>query len=97
MKMRTLSNYCLDLRFQRPRVEQIKGAMMSLAFKEGLKIPPAALNEIILASNHDIRQVGWNCVKFWKAWRGWDRPAIHSDFICMIQTFFLKLSEIQMI
>ncbi|KAK3793019.1 hypothetical protein RRG08_060532, partial [Elysia crispata] len=24
MKMRTLSNYCLDLRFQRPRVEQSK-------------------------------------------------------------------------
>ncbi|GFS27534.1 replication factor C subunit 1 [Elysia marginata] len=66
MKMRTLSNYCLDLRFQRPRVEQIKGAMMSLAFKEGLKIPPAALNEIILASNHDIRQVIHN-MSMWSA------------------------------
>jgi hypothetical protein len=31
---------------------------MSIAFKEGLKIPPPALNEIILASNHDVRQVG---------------------------------------
>ncbi len=31
--------------------------MMSLSFKEGLKIPPPALNEIILASNQDIRQV----------------------------------------
>ncbi|CAL1548583.1 unnamed protein product [Lymnaea stagnalis] len=66
MKMRTLSNYCLDLRFQRPRVEQIKGAMMSLAFKEGLKIPPAALNEIILASNHDIRQIIHN-MSMWSA------------------------------
>ncbi|KAK3758134.1 hypothetical protein RRG08_053777, partial [Elysia crispata] len=66
MKMRTLSNHCLDLRFQRPRVEQIKGAMMSLAFKEGLKIPPAALNEIILASNHDIRQVIHN-MSVWSA------------------------------
>ncbi|XP_059158206.1 replication factor C subunit 1-like [Physella acuta] len=57
VKMRSLSNYCLDLRFTRPKVEQIKGAMMSLAFKEGVKVPPAALNEIILASNHDIRQI----------------------------------------
>ncbi|NXL95687.1 RFC1 factor, partial [Alectura lathami] len=56
-KIRSLVHYCLDLRFQRPRVEQIKGAMMSIAFKEGLKIPPPAMNEIILAANQDIRQV----------------------------------------
>ena len=31
--------------------------MMSVAFKEGLKIPPPAMNEIILAANQDIRQV----------------------------------------
>lgn len=30
---------------------------MSLAYKEGIKIPPPALNEIILASNQDVRQV----------------------------------------
>ena len=30
---------------------------MSIAFKEGLKIPPPAMNEVIVASNHDIRQV----------------------------------------
>ncbi|OXB67937.1 hypothetical protein ASZ78_005605 [Callipepla squamata] len=35
----------------------IQGAMMSIAFKEGLKIPPPAMNEIILAANQDIRQV----------------------------------------
>ncbi|OWF54886.1 Replication factor C subunit 1 [Mizuhopecten yessoensis] len=65
-KMRTLSNYCFDLRFQRPRVEQIKAAMMSIAFKEGLKIPPPALNEIILAANHDVRQVIHN-ISMWTA------------------------------
>ncbi|KAG7270436.1 hypothetical protein CRUP_022380 [Coryphaenoides rupestris] len=47
-KIRSLANYCFDLRFPRPRVDQIK---------EGLKIPPPALNEIILASNQDVRQV----------------------------------------
>ena len=31
--------------------------MMSMAYKEGLKIPPGALNEIILAANQDVRQV----------------------------------------
>ncbi|XP_061438963.1 replication factor C subunit 1 isoform X2 [Rhineura floridana] len=56
-KIRSLVHYCFDLRFHRPRVEQIKGSMMSIAFKEGLKIPPPAMNEIILAANQDIRQV----------------------------------------
>ncbi|GAB1600582.1 replication factor C subunit 1-like [Argonauta hians] len=56
-KIRSLVNYCFDLRFNRPHLAQIKAAMMTLAFKEGLKISPPALNEIILASNHDIRQV----------------------------------------
>ncbi|XP_054634941.1 replication factor C subunit 1 isoform X2 [Dunckerocampus dactyliophorus] len=65
-KIRSLANYCFDLRFQRPRVEQIKGAMMSIAFKEGIKIPPPALNEMILASNHDIRQVIHN-LSMWSA------------------------------
>ncbi|XP_034441483.1 replication factor C subunit 1 [Hippoglossus hippoglossus] len=65
-KIRSLANYCFDLRFQRPRVEQIKGAMMSLTFKEGIKIPPPALNEIILASNQDIRQVIHN-LSMWSA------------------------------
>ncbi|CAI9606181.1 unnamed protein product, partial [Staurois parvus] len=65
-KIRSLANYCFDLRFQRPRVEQIKGAMMSVAFKEGLKIPPPAMNEIILGANHDVRQVLHN-LSMWSA------------------------------
>ncbi|XP_034280711.1 replication factor C subunit 1 [Pantherophis guttatus] len=56
-KIRSLVHYCFDLRFPKPRVEQIKGAMMSIAFKEGLKVPPPAMNELILAANQDIRQV----------------------------------------
>ena len=57
-KIRSLANYCFDLRFQRPRVDQIKGAMMSVCFKEGVKMPPQALSEIIMASGQDVRQVG---------------------------------------
>lgn len=56
-KMRSLVNYCYDLRFNRPRVEQIKGAMMSVCFKEGLKITPDQLNDIIKSTNQDIRLV----------------------------------------
>merc|ERR1719431_2293474 len=56
-KIRSLANHCFDLRFQRPRAEQIKAAMMSICFKEKIKIKPEALNEIIVGCGQDVRQV----------------------------------------
>jgi len=35
--------------------------MMSMAFKEGVSFPPAALNKVIVAANQDIRQVSLYC------------------------------------
>jgi replication factor C subunit 1 len=35
-KIRSLSNYCYGLKFTKPKIEQIRGAMMSICFKEGL-------------------------------------------------------------
>lgn len=55
-KIRSLVNYCFDLRFARPRMEQIKGAMMSMCFRENIKIPPKTIEEVILATNNDVRQ-----------------------------------------
>lgn len=55
-KMRSLVNYCYDLRFNKPRLEQIKGPIMSICFKEKIKLPPAKVEEIISATNNDIRQ-----------------------------------------
>ena len=56
MKIRSLAGHCFDLRFQKPRVEQITGAMMSICFKEGFKISAPAVQNIIRACNQDIRQ-----------------------------------------
>ncbi|KRX84953.1 Replication factor C subunit 1 [Trichinella sp. T6] len=56
-KLRTLANYCFDLRFHRPQTLQIRSALMTVAYKEGLKIPPQALDQLIEGANHDIRQV----------------------------------------
>lgn len=55
-KMRSLVNYCFDLRFPRPQVKQIQAALMSIACKEGLSISPAVVQEIVMASNQDVRQ-----------------------------------------
>ena len=57
-KIRSLANYCFDLRFQKPRMEQIRGTMMSICFKEGIKTSPQAIAEVIMASGQDVRQVG---------------------------------------
>ncbi|KAJ8020368.1 Replication factor C subunit 1 [Holothuria leucospilota] len=65
-KIRSLCNYCFDLRFQRPRLPQIKGAMLSVAFKEGVKIPPQVVENMIMASNQDVRQVLHN-MSMWAA------------------------------
>ncbi|KAA0191685.1 hypothetical protein HAZT_HAZT007176 [Hyalella azteca] len=56
-KIRSLANHCFDLRFSKPRVEQIRGAMMSVCFREGVKLKPEALDQIILGSNQDVRQI----------------------------------------
>ncbi|KAF2356816.1 BRCT domain [Trinorchestia longiramus] len=56
-KIRSLANHCFDLRFYKPRVEQIRGAMMSVCFREGLKLKAEALDQIIVGSNQDVRQV----------------------------------------
>ena len=56
-KVRSLSNYCYDLKFSKPTVVQIRGAMMSICFKEGVKLKPEALDEIATGANKDIRQV----------------------------------------
>jgi replication factor C subunit 1 len=56
-KIRSLANHCYDLRFARPRVEQIKAAMMSVCFKEKIPIKPDALSELITGCGQDVRQV----------------------------------------
>ncbi|XP_023954959.2 replication factor C subunit 1 [Bicyclus anynana] len=55
-KMRSLVNYCYDLRFERPRVNQIMCAMLSVCFKEGVKVPNEVLTQLIEAAGHDVRQ-----------------------------------------
>ncbi|XP_011182495.1 replication factor C subunit 1 [Zeugodacus cucurbitae] len=55
-KMRSLVNYCYDLRFNKPRTQQIKGRILSICCKEGFKIDGDKVDEIIEATNNDIRQ-----------------------------------------
>lgn len=55
-KMRSLVTHCYDLRFNKPNMMQIKGAMMSICFKEQIKLAPSVVEEVITSTNNDIRQ-----------------------------------------
>ncbi|KAK6022069.1 replication factor RFC1 domain protein [Ostertagia ostertagi] len=59
-KIRSLANYCFDVRFQKPRVEQIRARMMSIACQEKLKISKEELDQMIELSGHDVRQSIYN-------------------------------------
>uniref|UniRef100_A0A2A4JBC5 Replication factor C subunit 1 n=1 Tax=Heliothis virescens TaxID=7102 RepID=A0A2A4JBC5_HELVI len=63
-KMRSLVNYCYDLRFSKPRVDQIKSAMLSICFKEGIKVPADVLTQLIVSANQDVRQT-LNLLSMW--------------------------------
>ena len=53
-KIRSRSNYTFELRFQRPKVEKIKAAMMSVCFKEKIAIKPEALQDDAAYAFHTI-------------------------------------------
>ena len=56
-KIRSLANYCYDLRFYRPTILQIRGAMMTVLHRENIhQIKQETLDEIIKSCNQDIRQ-----------------------------------------
>ncbi|CAF3688927.1 unnamed protein product [Adineta steineri] len=56
-KIRSLANYCYDLRFYRPTVQQIRGAMMTVLHRENIhQIKQETLDEIIKSCNQDVRQ-----------------------------------------
>ena len=56
-KIRSLANYCYDLRFYRPNLVQIRTAMSAILQRENIHhIKQDVLDEIIQTCNQDIRQ-----------------------------------------
>ena len=56
-KMRPFDNVTYDLPFRRPTVDQIRTRIMTICYREKLKIPPPVINALIEGSHSDIRQV----------------------------------------
>ncbi|KAF2005284.1 DNA replication factor C, large subunit [Amniculicola lignicola CBS 123094] len=56
-KMKPFDFVTYDLPFRRPTVDQIRSRIMTIAFREGLKMPAPVINALIEGSHADIRQV----------------------------------------
>ena len=56
-KMKPFDYVTYDLPFRRPTVDQVRSRVMTIAYREGLKLPPTVVNALIEGSHSDIRQV----------------------------------------
>ncbi|KAI8452350.1 replication factor C subunit 1 [Phakopsora pachyrhizi] len=64
-KMRPLKSTAHSIVFRRPDANTIRSRMMSIAFREGMKIPGNAIDELVAGSQSDIRLV-INMLSTWK-------------------------------
>lgn len=56
-KMAPFDRVTYDLPFRRPTVDQIRSRIMTICFREKLKIPANVINALIEGSHSDIRQI----------------------------------------
>lgn len=56
-KMKPFDSVTYDLPFRRPTVDQIRSRIMTICYRENLKVPPQVINALIEGSRSDIRQV----------------------------------------
>ncbi|KII62248.1 Replication factor C subunit 1 [Thelohanellus kitauei] len=54
-KIRSLSNHCFDLRFYKPRSEQIKSLISKITATEGIQVDTNTVDQVISCSQNDIR------------------------------------------
>ncbi|KAK9449078.1 replication factor RFC1 C terminal domain-containing protein [Limtongia smithiae] len=56
-KMRPFDKVAFALPFRRPDANAIRSRIMSIAFREGLKVPAAVIDQLVAGSHSDIRQI----------------------------------------
>lgn len=56
-KMKPFDSVAFDLPFRRPTTDQIRARIMTICFREQLKVPPTVINALIEGSRADIRQI----------------------------------------
>ena len=59
-KLKSLAGNCFDLRFYKPRTDQMRKFLQKICNQESLKISCSLLDQVITSSNHDVRQCLFN-------------------------------------
>lgn len=77
-KMKPLKPTTFSLVFRRPDANAIRSRIMCIAFREKLKIPSIAIDQLVSGSQSDIRQI-INMLSIWKLQKG-DGPSKTMEF-----------------
>ncbi|GAA6025941.1 hypothetical protein JCM10207_004487, partial [Rhodosporidiobolus poonsookiae] len=56
-KMKPLLNTCFQMLFKRPTAQEIRSRIMTIAFKESLKLDGKVVDQLVAGSQADIRQI----------------------------------------
>ncbi|KAI5959677.1 rfc1 [Candida theae] len=56
-KMRTFDRVTYDLPFRRPTENEVKSRLMTIALREGIKLDPSIIGQLVQATSNDIRQM----------------------------------------
>jgi len=64
-KLKTLANYCLDLKFRKPTSKQVSSRLFSIARREGYNVDMPTIEKLADGTNGDIRQM-LHLLQFWR-------------------------------
>ncbi|VEU23037.1 DEKNAAC104093 [Brettanomyces naardenensis] len=56
-KMRAFDRVCFDMTWRRPTAREMRSRLMTIAHREGLKLDPNVIDELVTATHNDIRQI----------------------------------------
>ncbi|KAK7206481.1 replication factor RFC1 C terminal domain-containing protein [Myxozyma melibiosi] len=56
-KMRTFDRTTFNIQFRRPDANAIRSRILSIAYREGLKIPAPVIDQLVQSTHADIRQI----------------------------------------
>ncbi len=56
-KMKPFDRTVFDLTFRRPTAPEIRARIMSIAFREGMKVPAPVIDQLVAGTHSDIRQI----------------------------------------
>ena len=94
-KLKTLINYCYDLKFSKPDKRQIVNRLIKICGKENLKVENNALELICESCNNDIRQ----CINFLELYKRNNNTIKYNNINNNIQLFnkdeFIMLNNFQ--